>query len=196
MPGCNVLGLGLGYSILARGCTVPVPGWSVLAPGCTVQVLAPGLQTVTDGLLSVGGSMCRCRCRCRCTQPPPPLTASRLPCPCVAQDMQRPLYMQPKDALAYGIIDGVVSSCFGWVSGLADCGVQALTCPGAPFAGMHAAPKRGGACCRVSLLSRTAATPFSHILPCPNVQVTPEKKIIDDVKSADQWDKEAGLVAR
>ncbi|PRW44960.1 protease complex subunit 3 [Chlorella sorokiniana] len=49
------------------------------------------------------------------------------------KDMQRPLYMQPKDALAYGIIDGVV---------------------------------------------------------------TPEKKIIDDVKSADQWDKEAGLVAR
>lgn len=28
------------------------------------------------------------------------------------------------------------------------------------------------------------------------LQVTPEKKIIDDVKSADQWDKEAGLVAR
>lgn len=26
-----------------------------------------------------------------------------------AQDMQRPLYMQPKDALAYGIIDGIVS---------------------------------------------------------------------------------------
>ncbi|KAL4423092.1 hypothetical protein ABPG77_005897 [Micractinium sp. CCAP 211/92] len=49
------------------------------------------------------------------------------------KDMQRPLYMQPADALAYGIIDGVV---------------------------------------------------------------TPEKKIIDDVKSADQWDKEAGLVAR
>ena len=24
------------------------------------------------------------------------------------QDMQRPLYMQPKDALEYGIIDGVV----------------------------------------------------------------------------------------
>lgn len=47
--------------------------------------------------------------------------------------MQRPLYMQPADALAYGVIDGIV---------------------------------------------------------------TPEKKIIDDVKSADQWDKEAGLVAR
>lgn len=49
------------------------------------------------------------------------------------KDMQRPLYMQPKDALAYGIIDGIV---------------------------------------------------------------TPEKQIIDDVKSAEQWDKEAGLVAR
>ncbi|KAG7670724.1 putative ATP-dependent Clp protease proteolytic subunit-related protein 3, chloroplastic [Nannochloris sp. 'desiccata'] len=49
------------------------------------------------------------------------------------KDMQRPLYMQPKDALAYGIIDGIV---------------------------------------------------------------TPEKQIIDDVKSAAQWDKEAGLVAR
>ena len=50
-----------------------------------------------------------------------------------AQDMQRPLYMQPADALAYGVIDGIV---------------------------------------------------------------TPEKKIIDDVKSAETWDKEAGLVAR
>lgn len=49
------------------------------------------------------------------------------------KDMQRPLYMQPADALAYGVIDGVV---------------------------------------------------------------TPEKQIIDNVKSADQWDKEAGLVAR
>ena len=49
------------------------------------------------------------------------------------QDMQRPLYMQPKDALEYGIIDGIV---------------------------------------------------------------TPEKQIIDEVKSADQWDKEAGLVKR
>ena len=49
------------------------------------------------------------------------------------QDMQRPLYMQPADAKAYGVIDGIV---------------------------------------------------------------TPEKQIIDDVKSADQWDKEAGLVAR
>ena len=48
-------------------------------------------------------------------------------------DMQRPLYMQPRDALEYGVIDGIV---------------------------------------------------------------TPEKKIIDDVKSAAQWDKEAGLVAR
>lgn len=49
------------------------------------------------------------------------------------KDMQRPLYMQPKDALAYGIIDGIVS---------------------------------------------------------------PEKQIIDQVKSAEQWDKDAGLVAR
>ncbi|GAB4817093.1 hypothetical protein N2152v2_004139 [Parachlorella kessleri] len=49
------------------------------------------------------------------------------------RDMQRPLYMQPKDALEYGIIDGIV---------------------------------------------------------------TPEKQIIDEVKSADQWDKEAGLVKR
>ena len=58
---------------------------------------------------------------------------SSAPAPTRLQDMQRPLYMQPADALAYGVIDGVV---------------------------------------------------------------TPEKKIIDDVKSADQWDKEAGLVAR
>jgi ATP-dependent Clp endopeptidase proteolytic subunit ClpP len=49
------------------------------------------------------------------------------------KDMQRPLYMQPKDAIDYGVCDGVV---------------------------------------------------------------TPQKKIIDDVKSAGQWDKEAGLVAR
>eukprot|EP00889_Picochlorum_renovo_P006587 jgi/Picre1/33617/NNA_001097.t1 len=49
------------------------------------------------------------------------------------KDIQRPLYMQPKDALAYGIIDGIVS---------------------------------------------------------------PEKQIIDQVKSAEQWDKDAGLVAR
>ena len=49
------------------------------------------------------------------------------------KDMSRPLYMQPKDALAYGIIDGIVN---------------------------------------------------------------PEKQIIDQVKSADQWDKEAGLVSR
>ncbi len=47
------------------------------------------------------------------------------------QDMQRPLYMQPRDAIEYGVIDGIVTS---------------------------------------------------------------EKEIIDEVKSADQWDKEAGLV--
>lgn len=29
---------------------------------------------------------------------------------CLLQDMQRPLYMQPKDALEYGIIDGIVKS--------------------------------------------------------------------------------------
>lgn len=51
----------------------------------------------------------------------------------VHQDMQRPLYMQPADAIEYGIIDGIVSS---------------------------------------------------------------EKEIIDTVKSAEQWDKDAGLVAR
>lgn len=51
----------------------------------------------------------------------------------LVQDMQRPLYMQPKDAMQYGIIDNIV---------------------------------------------------------------TPEKQIIDNVKSADQWDKEAGLVPR
>ena len=48
------------------------------------------------------------------------------------QDMQRPLYMQPADAMEYGVIDGIVTS---------------------------------------------------------------EKEIIDSVKSAEQWDKEAGLVA-
>ena len=48
-------------------------------------------------------------------------------------DMQRPLYMQPRDAIEYGIVDGVV---------------------------------------------------------------TPQRRIIDEVKKADQWDKEAGLVAR
>lgn len=53
------------------------------------------------------------------------------------QDMQRPLYMQPADAKAYNVIDGIVTP-----------------------------EKKGGT------------------------------KIIDDVKSADQWDKEAGLVAR
>lgn len=50
--------------------------------------------------------------------------------------MQRPLYMQPADALEYGIIDKVVKS---------------------------------------------------------EKEV---ERIIDEVKSADQWDKEAGLVAR
>ena len=49
------------------------------------------------------------------------------------QDMQRPLYMQPKDAIEYGIIDGIVK---------------------------------------------------------------PQTDIIDDVMNADQWDKQAGLVAR
>lgn len=49
------------------------------------------------------------------------------------KDMQRPLYMQPRDALEYGIIDGIVQS---------------------------------------------------------------ETSIIDAVKSPEQWDKEAGLVAR
>lgn len=54
-------------------------------------------------------------------------------CLSVQQDMQRPLYMQPKDALEYGIIDGIVK---------------------------------------------------------------PQTEIIDDVMNADQWDKQAGLVAR
>ena len=49
------------------------------------------------------------------------------------QDMQRPLYMQPKDAIEYGIIDGIVK---------------------------------------------------------------PQTDIIDDVMNAEQWDKQAGLVAR
>lgn len=49
------------------------------------------------------------------------------------KDMQRPLYMQPQDAIEYGIIDGIV---------------------------------------------------------------TKKKKIIDDIKKGDQYDKEAGLVAR
>ncbi|CAK0743662.1 hypothetical protein CVIRNUC_001487 [Coccomyxa viridis] len=48
-------------------------------------------------------------------------------------DMQRPLYMQPKDAIEYGIIDGIVK---------------------------------------------------------------PQTDIIDDVMNAEQWDKQAGLVAR
>lgn len=49
------------------------------------------------------------------------------------QDMQRPLYMTPQDALEYNIIDGIVQA---------------------------------------------------------------ETAMIDKVKSPDQWDKEAGLVAR
>ncbi len=49
------------------------------------------------------------------------------------QDMQRPLYMQPKDAIEYGIIDGIVR---------------------------------------------------------------PQTDIIDEVMNAEQWDKQAGLVAR
>ena len=49
------------------------------------------------------------------------------------QDMQRPLYMQPKDAIEYGIIDGIVK---------------------------------------------------------------PQTDIIDEVMNAEQWDKQAGLVAR
>jgi ATP-dependent Clp protease protease subunit len=49
------------------------------------------------------------------------------------RDMQRPLYMQPRDAIEYGVIDAVV---------------------------------------------------------------TPERQIIDDVKGAETYDKEAGLVAR
>jgi Clp protease len=50
------------------------------------------------------------------------------------QDMQRPLYMQPRDAMEYGIIDGIVSN--------------------------------------------------------------EKTQIIDTVKSPEQWDREAGLVAR
>lgn len=49
------------------------------------------------------------------------------------QDMQRPLYMQPQDAIEYGIIDGIVR---------------------------------------------------------------PQTDIIDEVMNAEQWDKQAGLVAR
>lgn len=49
------------------------------------------------------------------------------------QDMQRPLYMQPKDAIEYGIIDGIVK---------------------------------------------------------------PQTDIIDEVMKSEQWDKQAGLVAR
>jgi len=49
------------------------------------------------------------------------------------QDMQRPLYMQPKDAIEYGIIDGIVK---------------------------------------------------------------PQTDIIDEVMNSEQWDKQAGLVAR
>lgn len=58
-------------------------------------------------------------------------TASCRPCPCVPQDMQRPLYMQPKDALAYGIIDGIVSCCFGWASALVglSCSLHGLRVP-------------------------------------------------------------------
>jgi hypothetical protein len=62
-----------------------------------------------------------------------PLAPSRRAPPAAAllQDTQRPLYMQPRDAIEYGVIDGVV---------------------------------------------------------------TPEKQIIDEVKSREQWDKDAGLV--
>ncbi|KFM22435.1 ATP-dependent Clp protease proteolytic subunit-related protein 3, chloroplastic [Auxenochlorella protothecoides] len=49
------------------------------------------------------------------------------------KDLQRPLYMQPKDAIAYGVCDGIV---------------------------------------------------------------TPERKIVDDVKKPEEWDREAGLVQR
>ena len=51
----------------------------------------------------------------------------------LVQDMQRPLYMQPKDAIEYGVVDGIVQS---------------------------------------------------------------EQTIIDKVKKPEQYDKEAGLVAR
>lgn len=51
----------------------------------------------------------------------------------VLQDMQRPLYMQPRDAMEYGVIDGIVRN---------------------------------------------------------------ETSIIDTVMSPEQWDKEAGLVAK
>lgn len=122
------------------------------------------------------------------------------------QDMQRPLYMQPADALAYGVIDGVVT-------------------PEKKVGARRAAPDACYACMRPGStmpMGTAAAVDLSRarqlcrraagsalLLPChaaiPLVFVDEShcnslplhlEQIIDDVKSADQWDKEAGLVAR
>lgn len=123
---------------------------------CLVRPWHPPLQLLT--LLLDLALFCQRRCtaatacRCRRNVPadlsPRPAAHALLPPSCrtrgarstcsrappaaaVLQDTQRPLYMQPRDAIEYGVIDGVV---------------------------------------------------------------TPEKQIIDEVKSREQWDKDAGLV--
>lgn len=134
-----------------------------------------------------------------------PLPWPRLPAPPL-QDMQRPLYMQPADALAYGIIDGVVTPEKKVRAWCAQPGPAGRCC------GLGRGPHRAGGVCglRRSLARGGAALGCQNesSLPCPAIYdpefialepfsgATFPLQIIDDVKSADQWDKEAGLVAR
>lgn len=111
--------------------------------------------------------------------------------------MQRPLYMQPADALAYGVIDGVVtpekqvSRCLAWaVVWCRQGSFQRRTPLGAALLCRGAEPLRLASAlhCETDTSSsndRSTTLPLSRPV-----------QIIDDVKSADQWDKEAGLVAR
>lgn len=110
--------------------------------------------------------------------------------PRLLQDMQRPLYMQPKDALEYGVIDGIVTPekkargrCGEGREGHGARVHVAATARGRPS--LERRPRH------IAGLARAAQPCCLPALSCPR-----RKQIIDDVKSADQWDKEAGLVAR
>lgn len=105
-------------------------GWQ----GCSGVVAWPAVPWAVHPLCP-SAPVCECmlarfvfpKTRRHTAPSPPPSNAHCL------QDLQRPLYMQPKDAIAYGVCDGIV---------------------------------------------------------------TPERKIVDDVKKPEEWDREAGLVQR
>ena len=71
-------------------------------------------STAADGAGATGKAalLCGLQCCTCCSQAAQPgrITLGQHAWICCLQDMQRPLYMQPKDALEYGIIDGIVKS--------------------------------------------------------------------------------------